>query len=177
MTVTPESFCNGSESGEQRALFCWTAHYAAQAFACYDAGASPGGYYNLQLAQALRMLFAVPNGDQRGDGTSKGAQIAGARLKAEGLRDGVPDIFLAHSVCAVRKYPFHETPQIICQVNWHGLFIEMKRPSLKSERNPNAGCKPEQLDWHMRLREQGYCVIVCYSWIEAREAILSYVCT
>jgi hypothetical protein len=36
--------------------------------------------------------YAIPNGGRRGDGTKKGAAIAGAILKSEGVRAGVPDM-------------------------------------------------------------------------------------
>lgn len=51
-----------------------------------------------------RQAFAIPNGGLRSKKTA-------ARLKAEGVKAGVPDIFLPVPVGL-----------------WSGLFIEMKRP-------------------------------------------------
>lgn len=74
-----------SESVEQKALFQWWA-YAHRGF-------------NLPE----KALFAIPNGGARTAQT-------GARLKAEGVRAGVPDVFLA-----------------VPSGDAHGLFLELKR--------------------------------------------------
>lgn len=50
----------------------------------------------------LRLMFAIPNGGARD-------AITGAMLKAEGVKPGVPDIFLPVPVNG-----------------FHGLFVEMK---------------------------------------------------
>lgn len=88
------------------------------------------------------LLFAIPNGGHR--------HIAVAsKLKAEGVRKGVPDLML----------PVANPP-------YHGLFIEMKV-------KPNKASK-EQLEWISKLTEQGYKASVCYSWTEAIETIKHY---
>ena len=77
--ITPEQIAkNDSEHAHQAALFCWASLYIN------------GNYVGRSetVCNALRNLFAIPNGDQRGDGSAKGAMIAGARLKAEGQRNG-----------------------------------------------------------------------------------------
>jgi len=90
----------------------------------------------------LDMAFAIPNGGHR--------HIAVARkLKAEGVRAGVPDIFLAQP--AQGK---------------HGLFIEMKSEKGK--------ISPEQTEWLSFLNGNGYATFICYSWIEAAMAISNY---
>lgn len=70
-------------------------------------------------------------------------------LKAQGVKAGVPDLFLP---CPSNGY--------------HGCFLELKvgknRPSI------------EQLAWMHMLREFGYYCKVCYSWIEAKETLISY---
>lgn len=73
----------------------------------------------------------------------------GAWMKAEGKRAGVPDVVLpvprgAHAA----------------------LYIELKV-------KPNK-VSPEQIAWHERLRAAGNRVEVCWSWVEAREAIEDY---
>jgi hypothetical protein len=173
MAVTPEQIAGESESSQQSALFCWSATEAMNAVK------QDGFSYSYYLA----LLHAIPNGDQRGDGTSKGAAIAGNRLKREGLRSGVPDIFLPVpvAVCCQPGYCERAAPEDVAHKwrckdcdRYSGLYIEMKRPSLKREDDPLNGCSDDQLKWIAALREQGYRVEVCYTWIEAREVILSY---
>lgn len=100
----------------------------------------------------LRNLFAVPNGAKlpytvNANGERHSRQ--GAHLRAEGLEAGVPDLLLAVARCG-----------------FHGLFLEMKRKGNK----PTA----EQLDWHARLKAEGYAVVIPYSAEEAREYTLAY---
>lgn len=149
--ITPEQLAKpNTEHAHQAALFCWAANYLRQ----------PS---NLIVRNALQNLFAIPNGDQRGDGTKRGAQIAGGRLKAEGQKNGVPDVMLAWPIIG------DNGPHLF----YAGLFIEMKRPALK-DRPLSYACIKDQLDCHERLRVAGYRVVVCYSWIEARDEILKY---
>lgn len=90
-----------------------------------------------------QLLFAIPNGGQRN-------VIVASKLKAEGVRAGIPDLFLA--------VPRREA---------HGLFIEMKKASGgRTSKKQNAA-----LDM---LAEQGYKWAVCYGWTEARRTIESY---
>ena len=97
----------------------------------------------------LALLFAIPNGGFRHWKTA-------AYLKAEGVKAGVPDLFLAVHVHPPRVPNFR-----------NGLFIEMKRP---------RGPKPieSQQWWHEQLRRQNYQVEVCYGFEEAQSAILRY---
>ena len=90
------------------------------------------------------MLFAIPNGEKR-------TIQAGIRLKDEGVRPGVPDLFLAHpSKC------------------WHGLFIEMKKKK--------GGIVSEAQKYiHKILTEQGYCVCVCKGFEHAKFVIQGYI--
>lgn len=150
--VTPESIAAESESSQQSALFCWAAIEAATA---------RNGDQD-ERRMSLIMLHAIPNGDQRGDGTKKGAQIAGNRLIREGLRSGVPDVCL--------PVPNFVGQQVSCC----GCYIEMKRPDLKRADDPLHGCSDDQKKWITSLRAYGYRVEVCYTWIEAREVLLDY---
>ena len=104
----------------------------------------------------LRLLFHVPNGGTRGE-TERSREIAGGNLKAEGVRSGVPDVAL-----------------LVARKGFHGLFIEMKRPSLKSPKDPLNGCSEKQLEWIEGLRDNNYACFVAYDWIEARDGILAY---
>ncbi len=78
---------------------------------------------------ALKLLFAIPNGGARD-------AVTGAMLKAEGVRPGVPDLFLPQPV-----EPFH------------GLFIEVKTLTGK--------VSPEQREWLLRLNNRGYAAVLC----------------
>lgn len=69
VTITPELLASsGTESGHQKALFCWA-------------------NLNLHLYPELGLMFAIPNGGLRSAKTA-------SRMKAEGAKSGVPDICL-----------------------------------------------------------------------------------
>ena len=95
---------------------------------------------------ALGLMFAIPNGGKRHIGTAR-------KLKAEGVKAGVPDIFLPHAAG-----------------DWLGLFLELKR--LKGGKMSET-----QQNWTRKLREAGYRVETCKGWVEASEAILAYLRT
>jgi len=90
----------------------------------------------------LRLLMMIPNGAAR-PGT-RGA------LVAQGLRSGVPDLFLP-----------------VPSGRYHGLWLELKRRS-------GGRVTPEQREWITRLRGQGYRAEVCRGWEEARHCIVDY---
>jgi hypothetical protein len=90
----------------------------------------------------LALMFAIPNGGHR--------HIAVAyKLKAEGVRAGVPDIFLPVS---------HGTK--------YGLWIELKDGKNKTSKI--------QKEWLNKLNNEGYETKVCYGFDEARQAIIDY---
>lgn len=95
----------------------------------------------------LKMLFAIPNGGHRHVAVAK-------KLKEEGVKSGVPDLFLA-----VPTFGY------LVDVGY-GLFIEMKVGKNKLTEN--------QEWWFKSLREQGYRCEVCYSFEEARNVICDY---
>lgn len=80
-------------------------------------------------------IFAIPNGGYR-------ARSTAAKLKAEGVSRGVPDLFV---------------PQC-------NLWVEMKR--VKGGR-----LSPEQRDWIEYLRKVGNTVLVCHGAEDARNQI------
>ena len=98
----------------------------------------------------LRNLFAIPNGGHR-------HKAVAGKLKAQGVKSGVPDLFLA--------WPAENVPKF-GQV-FHGLFIEMKR-----ERGSRL--EPEQMEWIARLEGAGYACVVARGADEAIAAIRSY---
>jgi len=90
----------------------------------------------------LDLLFAIPNGGKRHISTAK-------KLKAEGVKPGVPDLFLpvARGIC-------------------FGLFLELKRK--------DGSLTKEQRSWCVALAEQGYSTVVCYGWEAAAKTIETY---
>lgn len=92
----------------------------------------------------LKWMFAVPNGGLRHKATA-------AKLKAEGVKAGVPDILLPV------KSIWNET----------GLAIEMKFGKNKTTKNQDK--------WLAGLKELGWRVAICYSFEEAQETIESYI--
>lgn len=94
------------------------------------------------------LTFAIPNGGYRTPSEAK-------RLQASGVTPGVPDLFCAFPAA-----------------NYHGLFIEMKKPLIKGQ--SKAVTTPEQRKWIVSLQEQGYMAEVCYGFDEALKCILDY---
>lgn len=113
------------EHDEQAALFAW-------------ADTAQGEH------PELAMLFAIPNGGARHPAVA-------AQLKAEGVKAGVPDVFLA---CARGR--------------WHGLFVELKR----ADRSNHA--TSAQRAWMEMLRRYGFSAVVVYGAQEAQQAIMAY---
>lgn len=127
-----------TEHQEQAALFDWAAEHADK---------------------RLEMLFAIPNGagvNHQHSRNGKRFSLEGAKLKREGMKQGVPDVFLA-------------CPSKVNHVWKNGLFIEMKRAKKSLSR-----VTPEQLQWKAALEAMGYCVAVCYGADEAKAAIENY---
>lgn len=91
----------------------------------------------------LKMLYHIPNEGKR-------RQRTGARLKAEGLKSGVPDICLP-----------------VARGGHHGLYIELKRKR-------NSKVTKEQMDWIADLVAQGYVAAVCRGCDEAISLITDY---
>ncbi len=57
---------------------------------------------------------------------------------------------------------------------YSGLYIEMKRPSLKSVNNPTAGLSEEQKDFGQFVINNNFSSHVCYTWLEAAEILKWY---
>ncbi|OEU70176.1 MAG: hypothetical protein BA863_01020 [Desulfovibrio sp. S3730MH75] len=91
---------------------------------------------------ALACLYAVPNAGKR-------SIRAAAYMKAEGLKSGVPDVFLP-----------------VSRGGFIGLVIEMKVGRNKPTANQNT--------WMNRLQSQGHHVVVCYSFEDAKELVEWY---
>lgn len=93
--------------------------------------------------------FAIPNGRKRD-------RIDAGMLKAEGVKAGVPDIFVSWP----QRFNLMIAPQAFIWVNAAGLFIEMKKPV-----SGVVGKKQEP--WHIGLVQRGYAVAVAYDYTEA----------
>lgn len=125
------------EHQEQVALFKW---------AEYAAGRWP----------VLELLYAIPNGGIRPSkartdkrGRTVRYSVEAQKLRAEGVKSGVPDICLP-----------------VPSGQYHGLYIELKtrrgRPSVA------------QRKWIAALRRHGYRAEVCRGWEAARAVIEDY---
>ena len=113
-----------AEDSEQQALFDWAEYYPV-----------------------LRWMFAIPNGGKR-------SKMEAARLKRQGVKAGVSDIFLP---IVTDEFP--------------GLYLEMKRRKVDGPSRPT----PKQKEFHVAMTRQGYKCVVCYGAEAAIQAIKEYV--
>ena len=98
---------------------------------------------NIWKYPQLVYLHHIPNGRKR-------TKVEAAILQREGVKPGVPDLFLP-----------------IAKKNYHGLYIEMKRVK-------GSAVSDLQQKWIDMLRKEGYCVEVCYGASMAIEVIENY---
>jgi len=113
-----------SESDEQIALFDWAQVMTPK-------------------IPELRLLFHIPNGGYRN-------KITAARMSKEGVKAGVPDLFLP-----------------VARFGKHGLFIEMKR-------RKGGHVRDEQFVWGKALIFEGYQFTVCHGADDAIGVICEY---
>jgi hypothetical protein len=97
----------------------------------------------------LDMLHSIPNGAVLGNPHYNRFALIG-KLKAEGLKPGVSDLFLA-----------------VARHGFHGLYIEMKRKR-------GGVLSEEQKSWMLRAQEEGYKTAICESAEKAIAAITEY---
>lgn len=95
------------------------------------------------LDNAKILYCAVPNGGARDP-------ITGAKLKAEGVKAGVPDLLL-----------FERPPR---GINVRGVAVEMKQID-------KGTVTENQARWHELLEAQGWIVIVAHGAHEALKAL------
>lgn len=101
----------------------------------------------------FRWLHAIPNGGLRD-------KITAGKLKAEGVKRGIPDVFL--------PVPLRSATAFHC-----GLYVEMKRPkSAGKAKGSTSEVQDEAIGY---LRHIGYAVSVCFDWIAAAKELQSYV--
>jgi hypothetical protein len=99
----------------------------------------------------LRLLYAIPNGGMRNVGVAR-------KLKAEGVKAGIPDLHLP-----------------VSDGEFHSLYIELKKFSLKPKRGGKGGVSDKQRWWIEELRRKGHRVVVCYGANEAIKIIEDYI--
>ena len=96
-------------------------------------------------------IFAIPNGANK-------SRAAAAKFKREGLKPGVPDLFLPVPV----NFGLDAEPE------WkHGLFIEMKRTK-------GGVISQDQEDWAKYLKYRDYEHVFAFGAAEAVAAIRKY---
>ena len=99
-------------------------------------------WFSYEYPKLKHLLIAIPNGGKRHLTTAK-------KLKAEGAKAGVPDLFLA----------------VPTQFN-SGLWIEMKAEK--------GRLRPSQSDYLESLLNVGYDTTVCRSFDDFQKAIQDY---
>lgn len=141
-----------SEHSEQVEVFRWANEVAYAGFdLVLNKASKPYDKTKLQPVPVLQLMHAIPNGGARGNDTQTN-KIRGAMLKAEGVKKGVPDIFL--------PVPMN---------GYHGLYIEMKVADRKKGRPSD-----EQKAFLDSVGKLGYAYAICYGANEAKSAICSY---
>lgn len=106
-------------------------------------------WFNAQHKALKGRLIAVPNGAHLA-GSQRLRCAKMARMKAEGLSPGFPDLFLP-----------------VASGGFHGLAIEMKRVK-------GSTTSPEQLEWLEFLAKQDYLAVLCKGADAAIETIQAY---
>lgn len=130
---SPEKYAmSGTEDAEQIALFMWAALKE-----------------NQEKYPDLKYMFAIPNGMYTPN------KSVSARMRAMGMKRGVPDIMLP-----VRRDA------------WPGLFIELKRQH--TDKQKAGKVTDNQDDYIAFLRSQGYGTVVCYGYEHAKTVIIEY---
>ncbi len=105
----------------------------------------------LEQYPELEWMHAIPNGGKRD-------AVTAAKLKQSGVKAGVADVCLP-----------------VPSKGFHGLYIEFKKPSLKSEKNDEAGASEEQLSFKDFVVAYGYKWAIAYSYEEAKQIVIDYV--
>lgn len=101
-------------------------------------------WFDYAYPQISGRLFAIPNGGQR-------HAITAAKLKREGVRRGVPDLFL---------------PVANATATYSGLFIELKTPKGRPTK--------EQKEWVEFLNTQNFLAKFAYGLDDAMQIIKDY---
>lgn len=122
-----------NEHADQVALFAWAA-------------------LQQNIYPALKWLYAVPNGAKlpyRKGANGKRYSPEAIRLKAEGMKPGVPDTCLPVPVG-----------------RFHGLYIELK--------HGKNTASDKQSEWLEALNSMGYCAALAWGYEDAKQLIINY---
>jgi len=156
--MTPATLAkSGTEHGHQAALFAYVAVACLRGFDaadewCKTGKLAPHDPATPPAVPALEWFHAIHN-------QGHGDKIRGANAKAEGVRKGVADTFL--------PWP---------NAGWHGLYIEMKKPSERPKREGSkGGLSDEQIKFGEYAKNVGYGFMVCYGWEHAVTTLRSYI--
>lgn len=137
VALSPEMMArDGSEHGHQVALMLWASEQ--QRIAGYE---------------PLEWLHAIPNGGDRD-------KITAGRMKAEGVKSGVHDLFLPHA-----------------RGGYFGIYIEMKKPEqiLTNGKKSAAGALSDtQKAFRLFVSKEGYAAVTCWTWEQARDVLMTY---
>lgn len=150
--MTPEELASSNtETAHQMAVVAWANMAANYGYLAADDKQSykvtdyaRTKYGTAKAKPCLHYLFAIPNGGLR-------TRVTAARLKAGGVKSGVPDLCL----------PFPNG-------DYHALFIEMKQMNTGKLR----GSQKKWLDYLTKL---DYKIAVAYNWSAARETLIQYI--
>ena len=144
-----------SEHEHQRELFSWAVAVRLKGLAVAGQWIAihPRTLNRPSLAQGggdqgdsrLNWMFAIPNGGSRGGNTAQ-RQREGARMRSEGVKRGVADIFLpvAHKAS-------------------YGLWIELKKFGGRQSK--------EQQQFEAVVTGEGYSYVLAVGYLEAISAI------
>lgn len=91
----------------------------------------------------LAMMYHIPNEGKRSPATA-------AKLKAQGMQPGVPDICLP-----------------VSRGGFHALYIEMKRKK-------GGRASKEQYEWIGKLNDAGNLAVICEGFEQAKAWIVLY---
>jgi hypothetical protein len=124
----------------------------ADEMSAYDAKGlhAMAGKFQSSPVKQLRWLHAIPNGGARDP-------VTAARMKAEGVKAGVPDLFLP-----IARYETKRGAE-----PWHGLYIEMKK-------GKDGRQSKEQMEFEDHCFMHAYQYVVCRNWREAADHIKNY---
>ncbi len=99
----------------------------------------------------MALLYAIPNGGYALAGDIARRSAAAAKLRAEGLRAGFPDLCLP-----------------VARRGFWALYIEMKST------RKGAETSDDQLAWMDALNKAGNHAVVCYGHKEAQDKLIWY---
>lgn len=114
----------------------------------HDEQCATVSWFKWQYPKFNKHILSIPNGAHLA-GDSRVRAIQMAKLKAEGLLAGAPDLFL-----------------LVPVGGYHGMFIEMK--------SKNGKVSEDQSEFMGVAQLIGYFCVVCFSFEEAKNAITSY---